>query len=480
MAEETSDSELLTRARGQDRDAIATLYARHRPTARRVATTYARAGEPDDLVNEAFFRVIGALERGGGPEDSFRAYLLVTLRRTAMESIARTHDEPVAEVPEPVAAQTGAPPLDVADRQMIIAAYAALTAPQQSVLWQTAVEGRRPRELAPVLGMSANAVSAFASRARDRLREAYLQAHIATTPHPQCEPHRSRLGAFVRDSLAHSDRADTHNHVADCSSCHQLVSELTDVNTLLLRSLVPTFLGTSETGVAVAAAGAGGGAAVFAKGAGSGGLAGLRRLITVPRSNPGVGAGAVAATAVAVAGLAAALVGSPGSDGGQASPPAEAGAPADVEDRGDPVPASATRPTTPPESTEASDTTTPPPDSPASTTAPTAAPQSAPEEPPSSSSPPSTSAPATSAPATPPTAPQPSDAPTTTEATTTTSEPLPGSVQSSPSSTVPPPRAHPSPPSTVPDARGCAGAEVRPPGLGLGLDVCATVQVEVP
>jgi RNA polymerase sigma factor (sigma-70 family) len=299
MVEETSDAELLVRARRQDREAVAALYARHEPAARRLASTYSRAGDPDDLVSEAFFRVLGAIERGHGPEDSFRAYLFVTLRRVAMEAISRSRDEPVDEIPEPVREAEREPELDPDDRLIILTAYASLPARQQSMLWQTEVEGQRPRELAPVLGLTANTVSAQASRARDRLREAYLQAHVATTAGAACEPHRSRLGAYVRDRLAPLDLLDTEEHLEACDACRDLAGELTDINARLVRSLVPFFLlGTPK--VAAVAGGAAAGA-----GTTGGTWAAVSRWIAKGRSN----AGATAAAGVAACGLAAVVAG---------------------------------------------------------------------------------------------------------------------------------------------------------------------------
>ncbi len=289
-----SDAELLARARHSDRSAFTELYVRHQAAARRVAAAYPPAGDPDDLVNGAFERVLAALERGGGPDDAFRAYLFVTLRRLAAEEIALARDEPVAELPEPVEAETHNPVIDLADRKMVIDAYESLPDRWQSVLWQTAVEGRQPREVAPVLGVSANAASAMAYRARERLRQAYLQAHLQAAPRPECEPHRSRLGAYVRDGLSRRDRGATETHLGDCDACRGLLVELSEINSMLVRSLVPLFASTSHAG-AVAVAGGGAGLAAGVS----------RRLLSKARSNPAV----VAATVVAIAGLVAALAG---------------------------------------------------------------------------------------------------------------------------------------------------------------------------
>src|SRR2546430_10213444 len=47
-------------------------------------------------------------------------------------------------------------------------------------LWQLEVEGKTPAEVAPMFGLSGNGASALAMRAREGLRQAYLQEHIGT------------------------------------------------------------------------------------------------------------------------------------------------------------------------------------------------------------------------------------------------------------------------------------------------------------
>ena len=129
-----SDAELLAQARDGDEAAFTELYVRHQSAARRLANAYARAGDPEDLVNESFERVLAALRNGAGPTEGFRAYLFVTLRRLAATRIAKMRDEPVEEVPEPVRAEETSSPLDPADRQLVVAAYESLPERWQAVL----------------------------------------------------------------------------------------------------------------------------------------------------------------------------------------------------------------------------------------------------------------------------------------------------------------------------------------------------------
>jgi RNA polymerase sigma factor (sigma-70 family) len=231
-----TDAQLIEQARGGDEAAFTELYVRHQPAALRLASTYRRLGDPDELVNGAFERVLGAIKRGAGPTDSFRPYLFVTLRRFAAEKASKPGEESLDDVPEPIADAADSPALAQADRALITEAFESLPERWQAVLWHTAVEGQQPKELAGVLGVSANAAAAMAYRAREKLRQAYLQAHLMASPAPDHQPYRSQLGAFVRGGLSARDTAAVDQHLEGCESCRALLAELEDVNRTLARA----------------------------------------------------------------------------------------------------------------------------------------------------------------------------------------------------------------------------------------------------
>ena len=85
-----TDAELMDRARTGDTAAYADLHRRHHSAAMATARHLGRdPHDVDDLVNEAFVRVLAALRRGGGPTVAFRPYLLTTLRRIAYDRTDR-------------------------------------------------------------------------------------------------------------------------------------------------------------------------------------------------------------------------------------------------------------------------------------------------------------------------------------------------------------------------------------------------------
>lgn len=130
------------------------------------------------------------------------------------------------------------------------AAFGSLPERWQLVLWHLDVEGNKPADIAPLLGMSANSVSALAYRAREGLRQAYLQSHLAPALHASCRTTTGLLGAYVRHGLSSRDAAKVDTHLEDCSRCTGLYLELADINSNLSAILGPALLGTAFAGYA--------------------------------------------------------------------------------------------------------------------------------------------------------------------------------------------------------------------------------------
>jgi RNA polymerase sigma factor (sigma-70 family) len=310
----SSDAELLDRARAGDHSAFSRLYERHRAAAVRLARSYGAQSDAEDLVSEAFERVMAVVARGAGPRDALRPYLYVTIRHLAMARRPRAHHEPLDAVPEAVVAVADLPAMDPADRQMIAAAFSDLPERWQAVLWQTAVEGRRPREVARAVGLPANTVAVVAHRARERLRQGYLQAHVGKAATDRCRPHQERLGAYVRGGLTRRQRAAADEHVAACESCGRLVAELDDVNRLLARAVLPVFAVGATEGLTAGSAGMGGAAGSAVPTTGGGAASGMAAAGASAGAGTGIGVTTAAVLAAVVALVALAPSGSVASD----------------------------------------------------------------------------------------------------------------------------------------------------------------------
>ena len=150
-------------------------------------------------MSEAFARVLSALQRGAGPEMAFRPYLLTSVRNAFYDRMRKDKRLDVTdEVPEDMGRVLAAAASsdDEEERRLAAAAFASLPERWQLVLWHTEVEGRSPAEVAPLLGLAPNAVAALAYRAREGLRQAYLNAHIQARPPAGCEDTIPKLGAL--------------------------------------------------------------------------------------------------------------------------------------------------------------------------------------------------------------------------------------------------------------------------------------------
>lgn len=245
---EPPDAELVVRTRAGDREAYGLLYARHVDAVRRAARRCARDRDTaEDLTGEVFTRVLEVLRAGGGPQEAVRAYLLTTLRRLAVDWSRSGRrivplDEHARDLTEP-----GTPWEPVArgmDRALVRRAYATLPERWQVVLWHTAVEGDPPARIAPLLGVSPNAVAALAVRARAGLRRAFLQAHVnSSATAAECRVHLERMGAFLDGALGARARRDMRRHLSGCGHCRDLRSELDDVGLCMRALVVPALLG---------------------------------------------------------------------------------------------------------------------------------------------------------------------------------------------------------------------------------------------
>ncbi|UQS24381.1 sigma-70 family RNA polymerase sigma factor [Amycolatopsis thermalba] len=263
MAGDTDvDADLIEAVRAGDLLAYDRLFRRHLPAARRVASMMWRdRSEVDDLVAESFLRVLVAIRDGAGPAERFRPYLLVTLRNLAMDWGRRrercdpwtaTRDEGAPGVEEIV--------IDRLTGEVARSAFETLPPRWRYVLWHTEMLGTRPATLAGELGMTANGVAALAVRAREGLRQAFLQAHVPAAGVEDCRTVRRRLGAWTRGKVTARQGRAVSAHLADCPKCHRVADVLETVNGgLPVLALVPLFGRLLGGGAPTASVAAGGG-----------------------------------------------------------------------------------------------------------------------------------------------------------------------------------------------------------------------------
>ncbi|CAM5518716.1 Glycosyl hydrolase family 98 putative carbohydrate-binding module domain-containing protein OS=Streptomyces fumanus OX=67302 GN=GCM10018772_14570 PE=3 SV=1 [Streptomyces fumanus] len=328
-----ADVDLIGWMRSGDDSAYEELYRRHADAVRRYARTCCRdAHTADDLTAEVFARMLQAVRGGSGPEYAVRAYLLTSVRRVAASwtqsarreqlvddfAVFAAQSARAASVADDDTLELGADvrAMREAERSMAVRAFRSLPERWQAVLWHTEVEDESPSQVAPLFGLDANGTRVLASRAREGLRQAYLQAHVsaALAEDEECARYADRLGTYARGRLRTRAERGLRKHLEECAKCRLAASQIEEVAGGIPGVVPLAVIGWfGAAGYAKAAAliagGAGAGAAGAAGaaassgastgGAGAGGGAGASQGLGAP-VKVGIAAGVVAAGIAAV------------------------------------------------------------------------------------------------------------------------------------------------------------------------------------
>ncbi|MER6788181.1 sigma-70 family RNA polymerase sigma factor [Streptomyces sp. NPDC000658] len=373
-----ADTDLIGRMRSGDDTAYEELYRRHADAVRRYARTCCRdAHTADDLTAEVFARMLQAVRGGSGPEYAVRAYLLTSVRRVAADWTRSAKREQLVDDFAVFAAQSarssdaaddaasvgsfGAglePAADVramheAEQSMAMQAFRSLPERWQAVLWHTEVEDESPSEVAMLFGLDANGTRVLASRAREGLKQAYLQAHVSATltSDEECARYADQLGTYARRRLRTRAERGLRKHLEECAKCRLAALQIEEVAGSIPAVVPVAVIGWfGAAGYAKALALLAGGT-----GAGAAGVAGAAAAASGSSGGAGAGSGAAASeglgapvkagiaagvVAVAAAAVALALAGHDRPAGPpEARPPASAPAPVARPEEPTPTPA---------------------------------------------------------------------------------------------------------------------------------------------
>jgi RNA polymerase sigma factor (sigma-70 family) len=262
---EPSDVELLAAVAAGDENAFGVLWARHADAARRLAALLTRRSNINDLLSEAFVRVLRAVRGGDGPESAFRPYLFEVMRGIDIDR-ARLYRQRVSLIgtDQPLDQPLDAPLDQLLDHEQTTTAgdvsyddeqraawraWESLPDDIRALLWHLVVEDESPAEVALLLGVSANEASAHAAPAKERLRQAMLAQHLAQADDEACRATGLKLGSYVRDALSARDRAVVQEHLDGCPECTAAVAELRDVDSTLRGVIAPILLGGTAIAV---------------------------------------------------------------------------------------------------------------------------------------------------------------------------------------------------------------------------------------
>ncbi|MEI3874645.1 sigma-70 family RNA polymerase sigma factor, partial [Microbacterium sp. CCNWLW41] len=248
-ADVVADSDLVTRTRSGDSGAFGELWRRHYRAGVTVARNMTSSLDADDLVQEAYTRIYHSIVSGGGPTGSFRAYLFTSIRNTAAawgRARRETAYDELDGVEDPAAGEHESEA--ALDRGLTHQAFRSLPTRWQEVLWYSEIEQMKPAEIAPLLGMKPTAVAQLTFRAREGLREAWIQAHLRSVADgSECQWTIERLGAYARRNLGRRDHAKVERHLSSCVRCSIVASEAREVSSRLALVLLPLAIGATGT-----------------------------------------------------------------------------------------------------------------------------------------------------------------------------------------------------------------------------------------
>ena len=178
----------------------------------------------------------------------FRPYLLTTIRNTGISW--RRRDSAVslvAEVPDLVPHGGSDEPVGSRMHATVAAdAFASLPERWRTVLWRTEIEGRSPAEIAPDFDMTPNGVAALAYRAREGLRQAYLDQHVPDVRRRNCRMVSGQLARWVRDGISDHKADRITAHLDRCADCRELATGLRELNEELPAGIAPLILGVQD------------------------------------------------------------------------------------------------------------------------------------------------------------------------------------------------------------------------------------------
>jgi len=164
-----TDLELLSRVRAGEHEHFAELWIRYQGWAHHVARTTTSRYDAEDIVQEAFAKVLASLRNGNGPREGFAHYL-----RTAIRNVAATwggRDARAVLVPFADGTAVGSYEFEFTDLGELEQPFRRLPERWQRVLQLACVQQLPMVSVAEAMGMTVGAVTALAARARRGLRD---------------------------------------------------------------------------------------------------------------------------------------------------------------------------------------------------------------------------------------------------------------------------------------------------------------------
>lgn len=164
---------LLAAAQRGDEQAFSVLYRDTQPVLLRYLRVAADPGTAEDVAAETWLTVVRGLQKFRGDEQAWRAWVVTTARRRAIDA-GRLRDRhptvPLEPSDEPAAGPAAeAVALEALDTAAALALVATLPPQQAEAVVLRVVAGLEPKQVAAILGCSPGAVRVSVHRGLRRL-----------------------------------------------------------------------------------------------------------------------------------------------------------------------------------------------------------------------------------------------------------------------------------------------------------------------
>lgn len=305
------DDELVVLARDGNMDAYSILYQRHRVAATHKAASLTNKVDADDLVSEAFVKVLRSLKNGAGPTENFKNYLL-----TSVESVAKTQGSKVDAQPrssfDDESEMSISPSIDVqemsVERLTTFKAFSSLPTKWQQILWYRDIEELQVKEIAKLLNITPNTVTQTLIRAHEGLKQEWIKEQLTVSSNsPDCQWLKDHAGKYSRNKLSLRDQRTAESHLANCKQCSGLIAEAGRLNSRLAVAIIPLMLG-GTAGIASYISGGKGVATAAVTSAAATKSSGLSWISAHYAASPGKFVATAAGSATGVAAIAVASV----------------------------------------------------------------------------------------------------------------------------------------------------------------------------
>ena len=245
-----TDEELVDLTRKGEKEAYGILWTRHSGAGMTYASSLTRS-DPEDLVVEAYTKILRAIRSGKGPQEMFRPYLYAAIRNASITRHHKAHDTmPGLEEASWGTMSVEGEVLSELDTERINRVLAAMKPAQRKILWLSEVEEHSVAQVAEEMKISPTNVSTSKQRARLEFIKLWTQDHVRTDgvePGSEHEYTLTHAGEYLAGNPRQRLEARVSAHLAECKECAEKLEDAKSVSNMFRSRLAPAVTGTATS-----------------------------------------------------------------------------------------------------------------------------------------------------------------------------------------------------------------------------------------